>query len=492
MPDERKTSPGHSKAIWLVRIVLAGAGTVAAKELSGWKIGRPELLAVFLAILFVLFMGHRLLAFRGTWRIASLLVVTVIVAVLAQFLLIPYNALQRQRAAVQRITNQGGRVNIWWARQSPDEDVMGWSQTRDRWMVPTFLFRWWQRYLGLGEIDELDIPASLVVSDVLKDLQPRSAYRMRILLDGTNQMDPNFRAFFPRLPQMGPPFFVFQSIHDADPFQGTPEEYLTDEDLQVLNSVKESRVWIELNFPERMERLRKLERPFSFVMDLGDMPVSKSLARMVQESVNLETLRIRGGSAGSWKLLFDALNQRANPIELDFGMDVSSLTEAEWQAFSTLKNVHALSRLSSNIRIVLNGTAYRPLAGADLDLLAMPDLKRLEVRRIDRLPTLYRAPNLETMAALDLGSLQIEDLRPMIASSIRKVVVNVYYKPANQEGATEAQPEEIPEAWLDHFQPCYSMGKFYDNRESTSPRSLIAELVGQQVGVTRRFLYAPE
>lgn len=443
MPDERKTSPGHSKAIWLVRIVLAGAGTVAAKELIGWKIGRPELLAVFFAILFVLFMGQRLLAFRGTWRIASLLVVTVIVAVLAQFLLIPYNTLQRQRAAVQRITNQGGRVNIWWARQSPDEDVMGWSQTRDRWMVPTFLFRWWQRYLGLGEIDELDIPASLVVRDVLKDLQPRSAYRMRILLDGTNQMDPNFRAFFPQLPQMGPPFFVFQSIHDADPFQGTPEEYLTDEDLQVLNSVKESRVWIELNFPERMERLRKLERPFSFVMDLGDMPLSKSLAQMVQESANLEALEIRGGGIGRWQPLFDALNQRANSIELDFGNYGSSLTAAEWQAFSTLKNVHQLSGLSPNIAIE-EGGVYRPLAGADLDLLAMPDLKWLEVRGIDRLPTSYRSPNLETMVAMDLKSLQIDDLRPMISSSIRKVVVNVFNKPEGQE--------ETPEAWLDHFQ----------------------------------------
>ncbi len=53
----------------------------------------------------------------------------------------------------------------------------------------------------------------------------------------------------------------------------------------------------------------------------------------------------------------------------------------------------------------------------------MPDLERLEVNVIERLPTLYRSPSFNRLLHEKVESLQLEDLRLMTSSSIREVVV---------------------------------------------------------------------
>lgn len=442
MPNDEKTKPVGYASKWLVRVLMAGVLVVLVKGVVGWRFGNPEVVIIFMGTLLLILMGPRWLKFRGTWRITGMLVLMSIAAVAMQFLLVPYNALQRQRAAVQRITAQGGRVNISYAtsQYSSSDDVEGWSQTPDGWMVPTFLFRWWEKYLRLGEISELEIPASLMVKDVLQDLQPRSAYRLRILLDGTNQMDPNYRAFFPQLDKSSGRFHDFQSI--KDPYESRLD-WLTDTDLQLLNSVKDAPIRIFARWPINVERLRQLERPFSFSFEHGGMQITQSVVSLVKESSYLQSIEISDVGQDFWAPLFDALSERDSPIELEICGKNNTLTEAEWQTLRIVKNVRVLT-VRSGFEIIKPGWHRRYVSGAELDALAMPDLERLEVSLIDRLPTLCRSPKLQSFVARQVRSFRLEDLRPMTSSSIREVVV---------ETSVLSDGEELQyESWLDHFQ----------------------------------------
>ncbi len=105
-----------------------------------------------------------------------------------------------------------------------------------------------------------------------------------------------------------------------------------------------------------MQRLRQLERPFAMSIELGNAPVSKSLARIIEESPNLETKACRIGRV-KLATLFDALKKRKHPIELAV-WGVNDLSVNEWQSFATLKNIRLIEGADgASLRIFENGVA---------------------------------------------------------------------------------------------------------------------------------------
>ncbi len=93
-----------------------------------------------------------MLKFRGTWRITGLLLFTMCRRISGSVSVGSIQCPPASKASHSANHREGGRVSIAGAGQIPIENVNGWAQTNDGWMVPTFLLRWWHRHLGLGEV----------------------------------------------------------------------------------------------------------------------------------------------------------------------------------------------------------------------------------------------------------------------------------------------------------------------------------------------------
>ena len=428
--------------MWLKRFCLAMMAVLLAMWFFGWRFGSPVLVAIFAASLLGMLVTTKLVQFRGTWRIRALLLFTVLAAIAAQFFLLPYRALQRQKSAVQRIIEKGGSVSIVAADQIRLQDHDGWTRTREGWIYPTFWMNWWNKTLGLGYVYELELPASLVNAEFLKDIKLHSTTQLKILLDGANGIDPELFAEMPKVLQ-------YQLHQGQDALSSEAGEHLTDKDMQLLNSLLGDRIYIEALSPAKMQRLENLEKPSVLLAQMGTRADTIGLAKIAEKAIGLDILFINSGRAGEWKPLIDALGSRSKPIELILS-HYNEMTLPEWEALAKVRNMRVLA-IGDDGLFLEEGGSSRKCTSDDIAKLEMPDLEELRIGHLDRLPSIVQLPKLRSLHVMHIGAYQNSDLKPFLESPVRQIQVDQILGPTTEE------PKE--ESWMDHFQSLRVNGK---------------------------------
>jgi len=179
--DHRRFRPRTIKWCWIAAITaVATLGTMLA---TGWRIGSPELLVVTATTIFIAWLVVGIWMSRGKFRILSMLLVCAIVAILSSTLIPRMRTATAHRRLLADVTAAGGKVAI---SKQKNVELDGWTKMHQGFMVPK-MFSPYLKYIEGGVVSSLVIPADLVTSDRLRNVNFEKNVSVKVIFQGTKR-----------------------------------------------------------------------------------------------------------------------------------------------------------------------------------------------------------------------------------------------------------------------------------------------------------------